>query len=624
MRSAGRTISAASPLAAARARDLVHNSPEAAAMATAFENGVIGDGPSLRPLVEDAALRTALADGFGEWWERAGMSGVEDLATILRLCARELFVIGEFFVHFLVDPQSQELRLRVITSEQLSGLPDRRAETGGWIAKNVEFDQWGRRVAYWVRDDAEGAPEISTRFLRIPADDMIHGFQHLAAGQIRGLSMLAPIATTLHEIATLRDALLAQAKTGALFGGILTNQNGTAGMQPGRAEEIGLEPGGLIQAPPGWEYTQVNPTRSEGSVDFLRANVRAAAAGAGIPYAFVSGDLSDTSYSSAKVGLNEYRRFCVGIQRTLFASRLLQPMWTRWLLVESLAGRIDAEAARQARADFIFPAPRSIDPARETNADRAEALRQQGIVPCRSWQSQQRRRAMGVIRNVLRRPGRGGSAGDAAAGEPSGQSDRGFPQVPHRAKRRRNRSREASCNDRAGCGRSGEPLHQSADASCRASIDEPNGLVSCRRRGDDRRSRMVLPRRRGRATNRGLVEPGRRGGAGEMPPRFRRRLRRLARLVSQRRNRVMASVFDGIDMSDAAAVLPRLETARDRLLAGEMTVEVHSGDEVVKFQTVDLAALERRIGELRDRLQPSQARGDFPLKLLVPRMRGGW
>lgn len=86
----------------------------------------------------------------------------------------------------------------------------------------------------------------------------------------------------------------------------------------------------------------------------------------------------------------------------------------------------------------------------------------------------------------------------------------------------------------------------------------------------------------------------------------------------------MASVFDGIDMSDAAAVLPRLETARDRLLAGEMTVEVHSGDEVVKFQTVDLAALERRIGELRDRLQPSQARGDFPLKLLVPRMRGGW
>ncbi|MCK5932918.1 MAG: phage portal protein [Fulvimarina manganoxydans] len=369
MRSAGRTISAASPLAAARARDLVHNSPEAAAMAIAFENGVIGDGPSLRPLVESTSLRTSLVERFGEWWERAGISGVEDLATILRLCARELFVTGEFFVHFLVDPQTEELRLRVVTAEQLSGYPERRTDGGGWIAKNVEYDRWGRRIAYWVRTEADGAPEISTRYVRIPAEDMIHGFQHLAAGQIRGLSMLAPIATTLHEIATLRDALLAQAKTGALFGGILTNHNGTAGMQPGRAEEIGLEPGGLIQAPPGWEYHQVSPARSEGSVDFLRANVRAAAAGAGIPYAFVSGDLSDTSYSSAKVGLNEYRRFCVGIQRTLFASRLLQPMWKRWLLVESLAGRIDADMARTAKADFIFPAPRSIDPARETNAD---------------------------------------------------------------------------------------------------------------------------------------------------------------------------------------------------------------------------------------------------------------
>lgn len=59
------------------------------------------------------------------------------------------------------------------------------------------------------------------------------------------------------------------------------------------------------------------------------------------------------------------------------------------------------------------------------------------------------------------------------------------------------------------------------------------------------------------------------------------------------------SIFYGIDMTDPCAVWPVMQAALDRLLVGESVVRAKFGDDDVEFGRGSIAALERRIAELK-------------------------
>ena len=51
--------------------------------------------------------------------------------------------------------------------------------------------------------------------LRVPAADCLHLFKPLAAGQLRGITWLAPVLLRLHELDQFEDAALVKAKVAA-------------------------------------------------------------------------------------------------------------------------------------------------------------------------------------------------------------------------------------------------------------------------------------------------------------------------------------------------------------------------------------------------------------------------
>ena len=63
------------------------------------------------------------------------------------------------------------------------------------------------------------------------------------------------------------------------------------------------------------------------------------------------------------------------------------------------------------------------------------------------------------------------------------------------------------------------------------------------------------------------------------------------------------SIFDNINMTDPCAVYPVLESALNRLLAGEQTAELESRTDVATvrkvFNRTDISALQNRIDALR-------------------------
>lgn len=374
LRAPAREMLARRSLAGARAAAFVLNSPYGQALLQAWVSNLIADGPSMRPGTKDKKLRADLQAGWSIFWDECDADGLSDLGGFLQRAARSEFIYGEAFVHMSPDMETGALRLRLWSPEQVDPSLTRDIGNGARIVAGIEFAASGKRVAYHVRENADVPFAMSYGTERIPAEDVLHIFEPTFPGQVRGISRLTPVATRLSEVDKLEDALLAKANTAALFGGVFYRPDEGAGARmPGQSSngDYDLEPGAMIFAPPGYSVEFSDPPSTDGAVDFLRSQIRSVAAGVGMPYELVSSDLSQVNYSSARLGLLEFRRRIEALRRNLVVARCLIPAWKRWMLLEALSGRIAMGVAMSTTAEFVFPGWAQIDPLKETKADAA-------------------------------------------------------------------------------------------------------------------------------------------------------------------------------------------------------------------------------------------------------------
>lgn len=358
-------------LSGARAAWMVMNFPYAKSIVDTWVCNLIGDGPSVRPVTKDAALKQKLQLVWNRFWRDCDAEGIVQLDGMLQAAARSLVIYGEAFIHMIADPETGALLLRRWSPDQVDRSLNRDLGEGARIVAGIEFNRAGRRVAYHVLENADTpfVPAYAPR--RVSAEDVIHLFELLFPGQVRGISWLTASATRLAEIDKLEDALLAKFNTAALFGGVFKKPDAsdTKILPTGPDGQPSMEPGAMIFAPPGYDVEFSDPPNAEGAVDFLRAQIRAAAAGAGVPYELASGDLSQVSYISGRLGLMEFRRRVIALQKGQIAGRLLGPVWRRLLLLEGLSGRLLLSAAMTIEAEFVFTGWAQIEPMKETNAD---------------------------------------------------------------------------------------------------------------------------------------------------------------------------------------------------------------------------------------------------------------
>lgn len=349
-----------------RAAYLVQNSPHVAAAVGALVNNIVGDGPSVRH--PDKALVAA----WQSFESRADADGVSDLAGLCDLVVRSWAIYGESFAVMRTDPDTDELRLQVIPPSQVDATKSEDLGNGAQIIAGVEFDTHGRRVAYWITPTAPDGPfPMTAESRRIEAEDVCHVFERRFPGQVRGVTPLSAVLTRAKEVDDLEDAGLAKAKVEALFAGFIRDVDGTAGFgQPGDdRQELSLEPGVLRKLPSGADVTFTPTHTTSGMTDLVRHMVRSLAAGAGLPYELVSHDLSQVNYSSARLGLLEFRRRAVFLQRVLLVGQFLRPAFKRFAAIEALAGRLALDLDALPDAAWIWPGWAAIDPQKETAAD---------------------------------------------------------------------------------------------------------------------------------------------------------------------------------------------------------------------------------------------------------------
>jgi lambda family phage portal protein len=202
----------------------------------------------------------------------------------------------------------------------------------------------------------------------------LHIFRPKTPGQLRGVTELMAILGRLNDLDQFDRATLVKQKTGALLTGFITTPNENP-LGANRAEDgawtASLEPGTIQRLSPGESMEFSDPPETAGYSDFAKTQLRLIASGLGLPYDVVTGDLSDTSYSSARVGRIELRKYIDALQWQ-FIHMLCRPVFRRWAELEILRGTLPlVDGGVQEYLDNISwapPAMQMTDPQREVDA----------------------------------------------------------------------------------------------------------------------------------------------------------------------------------------------------------------------------------------------------------------
>ena len=85
--------------------------------------------------------------------------------------------------------------------------------------------------------------------------------------------------------------------------------------------------------------------------------------------------MSQTNYSSAKMGMENFKRKVKGIRASILVSGFLRPLWQRFVTLEVLSGRLNAPSFTRDPSPFFdvsvscFPTWAALDPLKESAGD---------------------------------------------------------------------------------------------------------------------------------------------------------------------------------------------------------------------------------------------------------------
>lgn len=269
--------------------------------------------------------------------------------------------------------------IQVLDPDQLDEEYNRPARgSKNEIRMGVEIDRWGRPLAYHLWDthpfDFQGSSRRER--VRVPADQILHPYRIRRAGQSRGVTWFAPVLMDARMLAALQEAEIIASRQAAAKTGVF-EQEASSVLDPnspsGSAESFEWEmaPGVWETLPPGLKAKFFDPTHPNQAFEaFNKIILHSNAAGLGPAYESLTGDFSDTNYSSARQAtLTErdlYRalqaRAAVHVHRRVFA------MWQKWALTTGAIDRSMRERERLLRHEWVPRGWQWVDPEKEVRA----------------------------------------------------------------------------------------------------------------------------------------------------------------------------------------------------------------------------------------------------------------
>jgi lambda family phage portal protein len=354
--SADAEIAVALPVLRDRMRDLVRNNPLAAQAVQVLVNNMVGTGIRPRAASGNSELDARVNALWARWAARCDAHGHTDFHGLVQLAVRQMIEGGDALA-LRRRPRRfgrGDLPLRIELREP-DHLDDARmapptADTR--IEQGIEFDLQGRRLAYWLFPDHPGGRASGAwrrlESVRVPAEDVAHLFERQRP-QSRGVPWGTPALTALQHLGDWQDAELVRKKieasvVGFVFGDLDDSQRSIAPkVRDAAGQEVEqFEPGMIAYVDGGKDIKFNAPSAHPGIREWNLVQMHIIAAGFRVPYALMTGDMSQANFSSTRAGLNEFRRMIESVQWLAIVPMLCNPIWRWFLEAAADAGEIDA------------------------------------------------------------------------------------------------------------------------------------------------------------------------------------------------------------------------------------------------------------------------------------------
>jgi lambda family phage portal protein len=391
-------------------RQLVRDFPYFARAVNVLVDYVVGAGIIFQSRAEKSsgALDTVrgqkIEDAFNFWADEADASGKLHFYELMRLAKRQDLEAGEFllvktwsknkdrylpFCLQIYEPdwlttqndtwditsapppagQAVSVSGRPITTQTLTSRLH--------IRQGIEYNPLtGERVAYHFID-----PDSWGQTVRIPAENVIHGFETHRPGQLRGISPFAAGVLISNDLHAMMDSELDAAKMASKWLAMVETPD-PVGRQLGMGIQTDPVTGQKIEElqnaiieylRPGEKINlSSNPRPGDNFIPFIRLILTMFSIVSGVPYELISGDYQGMNYSVGKMVRVDFaqqlkpttnrhiRQFCRPSVRGFFDSAVLTGKLT-------LPGYW-SNPAPFIRQEWQPPGAESIDPLRETKA----------------------------------------------------------------------------------------------------------------------------------------------------------------------------------------------------------------------------------------------------------------
>lgn len=359
-----------------RARDTIRNNEYAKRAVGVYGSNVVGFGITINPAQE------AERKSWSAWCNslNCDADGTGNLAGLIKLAVTERFGAGEVIIRRrwrkASDGYAIPMQLQVLEADHLDETKTGPQSNGNYCILGKEFDALGTCVAYWLYSQHPGElASWQSRSLvskRVPATDIIHYFKRDRPSTVRGVSELAVSLMRYRDLGDWHDAELVRKKMEACVMAIISSDKPDKAL--GLASDGGVEkmrPGLIARIGASEQVTFNSPQPSGAGGEFSRFELHALAVGSGITYGQLTGDMSQSNFSSNRMGLLEFRALIEQEQWLHLVPQVLQPIRKWWREAAALSGVRLGDVDEDA---YTMPAKPQVDPLKDTTTAK-EAIR---------------------------------------------------------------------------------------------------------------------------------------------------------------------------------------------------------------------------------------------------------
>lgn len=335
------------PRLRARSHDLVRNNPYAARAISSLAGNSIGTGFALK-------VPKKLQPYWKAWTEYADAEGELDYYGMQALIARTVYESGSCLVRERTRRPEDGLEIpvqyQVMEPDYLDVTKHGEVSGGGYIWGGIEYNAIGQRVAYWLYPQHPGDVAMfrarSLDSKRVPAQFIQHIYEKLRPGQADGVPRFAASMLRMRDLDDYEEAELVRKGYEACFAAFVIGKDGSrtlgqTAVDPSNGRRIeSISAGMVAYLDDAQDVRFGQPAPSGGYGEYTVQHLHAIAAGAGLTYETMTGDLSRVNFTSHRAGLLEYRRLVECWQWLTFVPMHANRTLRGWERHARIAGKI--------------------------------------------------------------------------------------------------------------------------------------------------------------------------------------------------------------------------------------------------------------------------------------------